>query len=351
MFHSARIKLTAWYLLIIMLISVSFSVAIYRVLTSELDRVERLQKLRFERRLPERPEIVPPPDDIRNELPRSFTLDPELIAETKNRLKIILAVINFAILGSSAVAGYFLAGRTLKPISEMVGEQSRFITDASHELRTPLTSLKSEIEVNLRNKKLKLNEVKKLLKSNLEEVNNLQVLSDGLIKLTQYQKGENDLTVTDVSLASIIDEAIRKVANSAKNKNITIVNKIRGITFEGNRQTLVELFVIFLDNAIKYSPKRSRVNLTSEKTDGHVLVHIADQGMGIDEKDIPHLFDRFYRADKSRAKFGVAGYGLGLSIAKQIIDKHHGAIRVQSMLNKGTTFTVQIPFKHSQKLI
>jgi len=341
MFHSARIKLTAWYLLIIMLISVSFSVAMYRVLTSELDRVERMQRLRIEGILPERPMITQPP----------FRLDPELIAETKNRLQVILAIINFAILGTSAVAGYFLAGRTLKPISEMVNEQSRFITDASHELRTPLTSLKSEIEVNLRNKKLKLNEAKKLLESNLEEVNNLQVLSDGLIKLTQYQKEDNGLVVTKVSLASIIDEAIRKFANLAKNKNITIVNKTKDFTLEGNRQTLVELFVIFLDNAIKYSPPRSKVKLTSEKTDGNVLINIADQGIGIDKKDIPHLFDRFYRADKSRAKFGVAGYGLGLSIAKQIIDRHHGLIKVQSKPNKGSIFTVQLPVKHRPKLI
>lgn len=341
MFHSARIKLTAWYLLIIMLISVFFSVAIYRVLTSELDRVERMQRLRIERNLPERPLIIQPP----------FRLDPDLIAETKNRLQLILAIINFAILGSSAIAGYFLAGRTLKPIKEMVDDQSRFITDASHELRTPLTSLKSEIEVNLRNKKLKLNEAKKLLESNLEEVNNLQVLSDGLIKLTQYQKEDNGLVVTKVSLASIIDEAIRKVANLAKNKNITIVNKTKDFALEGNRQTLVELFVIFLDNAIKYSPPHSKVKLTSEKTDGNVLINIADQGIGIDKKDISHLFDRFYRADKSRAKFGVAGYGLGLSIAKQIIDRHHGLIKVQSKPNKGSIFTVQLPVKHRPKLI
>ena len=335
MFHSARVKLTAWYLLIIMLVSVAFSVAMYKILTSELDRVERTQRLRIERRQTEWFEAMP-------SLP---FLDPELIEETKNRLKVILAVIDFAILGSSAVAGYFLAGRTLKPIKEMVDEQGRFITDASHELRTPLTSLKSEIEVNLRDKKLTLVEAKKLLKSNLEEVNNLQVLSDGLIKLTQYQKGDNGLKMTEVSLASIIDEAIKKAANLARNKKITIVNKIKDFTIEGDRQTLVELFVIFLDNAIKYSPVGTKVSLTAEKTDNHVIIQIADQGMGIDKGEIPHLFDRFYRADKSRAKSDVPGYGLGLSIAKQIIDRHNGSIKVRSKLNKGTTFTVSLPLR------
>jgi len=347
MFHSARIKLTAWYLLIIMLVSISFSVAIYRVLASELHRVERVQRLRIERGLSEQPQIVPPPG-MNNDLSRPFILDPNLIEETKNRLLFTLALINLTIFGTSAVAGYFLAGRTLKPISQMVDEQNRFISDASHELRTPLTSLKSEIEVNLRDKKLTLDQTKKLLESNLEEVNNLQILSDDLIKLTQYQGG-NGLVVDKISLASITGQAIKKVANLAKNKNITIVNQIKNFTIEGNEQTLVELFVIFLDNAIKYGSENTKVNLTAKKTDGHILVNIADQGIGIDEKDIPHLFDRFYRTDKSRAKFDSPGYGLGLAIAKQIIERHSGSIKVRSVLNEGTTFTIQIPVKHSPK--
>ncbi len=347
MFHSARIKLTAWYLLIIMLISISFSVAIYRVLASELNRVERMQRVRVERRLPEPGQILPNPEGI---TPRSFFLDPELIAETKNRLWVILIFINTMILGVSTGLGYFLAGRTLRPIKEMVDEQNQFITGASHELRTPLTSLKTEIEVNLRDKKLTLDGAKKLLKSNLEDVNNLQVLSDGLIRLTQFQKGTSGLTFMEVSLSSIFNESIKKVANLAKNKKIEITNKVNDLKIQGNKQTLVELLVIFLDNAIKYSPQKTKIKLTSKKTDNHVLVYITDQGIGIEEKDLPHLFDRFYQADKARTKSEMTGYGLGLSIAKQIVEKHHGSIKVQSQPKKGTVFTVQLPVKQTHKL-
>jgi signal transduction histidine kinase len=333
MFHSARIKLTAWYLIIIMLVSVSFSVAMYRVLTSELDRLERVERVRIELRLPGgRP-----------------VLDPDLLEETKNRVKLILILINLIILAGSAYAGYILAGRTLNPIKEMVDEQNRFITDASHELRTPLTSLKSEIEVNLRDPDISLDQAKKLLKSNLEEVNSLQVLSDGLIRLTQYQKGHNGLVISDVSLVDVANVAVRKVTNAAKEKRITITNDIRQANLQGNKIALVELLVIFLDNAIKYSPKQKTVRLTSKKSDGKITIEIADQGIGIDEKDIPHLFDRFYRADKSRAKTDVSGYGLGLSIAKQIVDQHNGTIRVQSELKKGTTFTIELPVKHDAR--
>ena len=131
MFQSARLKLTAWYLLIIMLVSIAFSVAIYRVLIAEFARVERMQRSRRTLQVP-------------SELRRPV-IDPEVLKESENRLRATLILINLIILGAAGGSGYFLAGRTLRPIKDMVEEQSRFITDASHELRTPLTSLKSEV--------------------------------------------------------------------------------------------------------------------------------------------------------------------------------------------------------------
>ena len=336
MFTSARIKLTAWYLFIIMLISIAFSVAIFEVLTSELERVERIQRLRQERQLPV---------GFRQLNSRLPSIDPEVVEETKNRLKLILLIINLSILGLAGVSGYFLAGRTLKPIKEMVDEQGRFITDASHELRTPLTSLKSEIEVYLRDKNSNLSDARKLLESNLEEVNNLQYLSDNLIKLTQYQK-ENGAKFEEVNIKGIADEALRKVANLAKNKKIVVKNEVKDFITSGESQGLIEVLVILLDNAIKYSGKEKRVIIRSEKNDGSLIIEVKDQGIGISDDDLPHLFDRFYRVDKSRTKSDVSGYGLGLSIAKQIVEKHKGLIKVESEADKGSTFFIQLPIKH-----
>lgn len=336
MFRSARLKLTAWYLIIIMLISASFSVAIYEVLTNELDRVERIQRIRQDHQL-SLPDV---PFDISQGSPRVFRLDPQLIEETKERLQVVLLLINLGILCASSLAGYFLAGRTLRPIKEMVDEQNRFVTDASHELRTPLTSLKTSTEVYLRDKNHTLVESDALHKSNLEEINNLQTLSDNLIKLTQYQKINGNMIFVDVSIAGIVEEAVKKVANLAKFKKITLLNKVKDVKTKADRQSLVEMFVIFLDNAIKYSPKNTTVSLSSRVQDRFVEIEIKDEGVGIDKKDIPHLFDRFYRVDKSRTKTDVAGYGLGLSIAKQIVDKHNGLIKVESEMGKGTKFKV-----------
>src|SRR3989344_668239 len=175
MFEKTRIKLTAWYLVIIMAISMLFSLAIYSGVNVEFRRLERIQERIKERQV----ERLPVP---LNAMPR---FDQEIINQSRTRVITILGGINIAILFLAGFSGYFLAGRTLKPIKKMLDEQNRFITDASHELRTPLTSLRSEIEVGLRNNKLTLLEAKKLLESNLEETEHLQILSDHLLELSQ----------------------------------------------------------------------------------------------------------------------------------------------------------------------
>lgn len=329
--------MTAWYLLIIMLISGSFSVVMYNLHSHELDRVEQAHRARQNQFFILRSDVPP------QSMPRHIIINADIIEEAKNRLKTMLILINLGILGTSSVVGYFLAGRTLKPIQTMVDEQNRFITDASHELRTPITSLRTEIEVNLRDKKVS-KDARKLLESNLEDVKNLQMLSDNLIKLTQYQNTART-AFTSVALKDVIDDACQKVANLAKHKKITIENSVREYALVANKQSLTEAFVILLDNAIKYSPNNASVIVGSKPMGQSVVVVIKDEGIGIDKEDIPHLFDRFYRADTSRTKKDVEGFGLGLSIAKQIIDNHHGTISVKSTVGKGSTFSIQLPRK------
>ena len=341
MFHSARIKLTLWYLLIIMIISVSFSAVIYRVLVSEVERFANSQRFRIERQLKENSTMPPNIRIPANLLP--IIADPELVEEMKNRLLMMLMFINSGILIISGGLGFILAGKTLKPIQDMLDEQNQFITDASHELRTPLTSLKSAMEVNLRDTHLTLSQTKKILEENIEEVNKLQRLSDELLELSQYQKPNGTHATYSLSWKEILTKTVREITPLAKQKNITIKTIGSNATIVGTSQDFSTLITILLENAIKYGKPKSVITITSS-TEKHMLTFsVQDEGIGIDTKDIPHIFDRFYRTDSARMKTEKGGYGLGLSIAKKIIDQYHGSIQVKSAVGKGSTFTVQLP--------
>jgi signal transduction histidine kinase len=333
MFEAARLKLTAWYLLIIMIISIVFSAAFYRAATLEIERIIHIEELRQRYGADDMPrhrdEPMQPPS-IQD------------LQEVEVRLQMLLILINSGIFILAGASGYFLAGRTLRPIQTMVDEQHRFITDASHELRTPLTALRSEIEVGLRDRSMSQVEAKALLESNLEEVINLQTLSDSLLRLTQTRTNHRE--VADVQLQSMLESAIKKVSPLAKKKKVTINNTGKDFTVVGDETALIQLFVILLDNAVKYSASKTEITVLSEKTDHAVLVTVKDQGVGIDKQDIPFIFDRFYRIDKSRSRT-AGGYGLGLSIAKKIVQEHKGSISVESKPGQGTAFKVQLLLK------
>jgi len=333
MFKKARFKLTAWYLLIIMVISFSFSGLIYSININEFNRFANSQQKRFER------EFFP----VGQNNPQIPIIDiDDLIDEAEKRLLVNLGVINGIILIISGSLSYFLAGITLNPIQQMTEDQKRFISDASHELKTPLTALKSLFEVSLRDKKITLIDTKKVIQQGIEQTDKLKNLSDSLLELSRFDNQKLTSTQT-VLIKEIINDAVSQLQPKADKKNIQIITKVGSQKVVGNYQKLVELIIIFVDNAIKYSSNNTKINLITTLEKKNLLIKIIDQGIGIDQKDLPHIFDRFYQANNSRTKSSDIGYGLGLSIAKQIVDLHHGQIEVKSKLNSGTTFIIYLP--------
>lgn len=336
MFRKARIKLTVWYCIIIMLISGLFSVVIHRGVTAELENRFRFIEVGLGARgfTLQQPQQIPP-------------FFEEHLRVTKRRVLIMLLYINGAILVVSTAAGYFLAGKTLKPIEEALEQQNRFIADASHELRTPLAALKASIEVALRDKKIKKKEVLDVLESNLEDVDNLNVLTDNLLYLSKYEQGYDDLVFEQINIAEVIENAHKKISALAKRKDIKVEIIAEDAYLEADEIALKKLLLVLLDNAVKYTPENGTVLVTAKSDKKHVFIEVKDTGIGIDEENIQYIFERFYRVDQSRSKTETPGFGLGLSMVKEIVDLHRGSIKVTSIQNKGTTFVIEIPVQHS----
>lgn len=331
MFHSAALKLSLWYLAIIMSLSIGTSIALYHVSSSELARsAERPYSISS---------VTIGGNDLYNRQRR------EILSQDLNHLKLNLIMFNIVVLVVGGGVSYVLARRTLAPIEETLEAQTRFTADASHELRTPLTAMQTEIEVGLRNPDLSKTEAIELLKSNLEEVAKLKSLSEGLLALAR-QDSDFDKDM-NASLKEVLEESLRPIEKVAALRKIKIKDSTSDLRLKIGSRKLVELIIILVDNAVKYSPTDSEVSLTSSKDPKVGIINITDQGIGIRASDLPHIFDRFYRADSSRTKGHSSGYGLGLAIAKKIVEAHKGSIEVRSSIGKGSTFSISLPLVSS----
>lgn len=341
MFTSARVQLTGWYLLIIMTISLAFSAVIYGFLSREVDRFVQIQSSRLETRLldctPTATQPCVTPFNI--VIPLDNT---ELIRETKKRVVNSLLFINGSIFVVAGGLGYFLAGRTLQPIKDMVEEQNRFISDASHELKTPLTSLKTAFEVHMRNKKRTLKESDQLVEESIEEVNKLQQLSESLLLLAGYRRPLQSYQLEPITVATVINKAVKRVQPLAKKKKIKISTSITDAVVLGNPHAVTDLLVILLDNAIKYSDNHSKIELSTSLSKNNITVSVTDHGKGIAAADLEHIYERFYRSDSARSKSETAGYGLGLSIAQHIASANKASLEVKSTLGHGSVFSLKL---------
>jgi signal transduction histidine kinase len=327
MFHSAALKLTVWYLAIIMLLSISFSLAIYHISSADITRNNRRQTYFLNDRLPS-PNVS------------NFSqLRQQDLNEGMSHLKANLLVFNLLVLVAGGAASYALARRTLEPIELALDAQKRFTGDASHELRTPLTIMQTENEVALRDPKLTKQEAVKQLKSNLEEVAKLKSLSDGLLRLSSYEP--ENITVSSLNWASVVKQALERWAPVADSKKIDIKSELADVFVRGDSDSLRELVSVLIDNAIKYSPDEADVSISLHRVGKNAQLKVSDHGDGIAASDLPRIFDRFYQADTARS--GGRGYGLGLSIARRIVELHNGSIEVASAPKRGSSFTVTIP--------
>ena len=331
MFRSATFKLTAWYMLIIVAITLLFSFVIYRLASDELASSLAHQSARFIDEFP------------------AFSSN-GLLRETselnQGRREILgnLVLINIGVFITAGIASYALARRTLRPIEAAHTQQKRFTADVSHELRTPLTALHMETEVALMDKRASKTHLRQALESNLEETLKLERLINSLMRLTKLEAAELQQSFVPIAVEDIVTDALETAAAVATQRQIKLVTKkLPSVNVLGDRASLSQLCLVLLENAIKYSTAGSDVEISGSRSGDSVSIIISDHGVGIERDALQHIFDRFYRADKARTSGNTTGFGLGLSIAKQIAETHKGSVTIKSRLNHGTTAIIQLP--------
>ena len=228
--------------------------------------------------------------------------------------------------------------RTLERLEKLFTSQQRFLADVSHELRTPLTVIKGNIGII---RKFGVDE--ESLTGVEGEVDRLTRLVGDLLLLNQAEAGVMPLDLVKVDLGTVLVEVMQQMSVLAGDKVKLNLTAIDQAIVNGDRDRLKQVFLNLISNAIAYTPRNGTVEIKLVKLAHQAVFSVKDDGAGISPDDLPHIFERFYRGDKSRTHTATSGFGLGLSIAKWITEKHGGKIEVESELKKGTIFRVYFP--------
>jgi len=236
--------------------------------------------------------------------------------------------------------------QTLERLETLFTSQQRFLADVSHELRTPLTVIKGNVDLMRRMKSLD----EESLTSINQEAGRLTRLVGGLLLLAQAESGSVSLNMQAVEVDTLLLEVFQEMKVLAGEKVELQLTEIDQIQVNGDRDRLKQVLLNLVGNAIQYTPQGGDVFLSLGKVAGQARLIIRDTGPGIPAKDLPHIFERFYRAEKSRTRGKTTGFGLGLSIANWIVEKHGGRIEVDSKDGQGTTFCIWLPIKNGQVL-
>ncbi len=296
----------------------------------------------------------------------------------------LLAACGWAVLTLGVVGGGWLSGRTLRPIAAMTataknisGEnlsqrldlaetdselgqlalvlnqtfdrlqaafehQLRFTADASHELRTPLAVIVSQTELTLA-KPRSNDEYRLALETCQRAGRRMRALIDSLLLLARFDAGQPDLHRATLDLAEVANESVELLRPLADEKQITLRSEVSPLPVVGDRDRLGQVVTNLLANAIRYNQEGGRVDVRVERVNGHAIVSVSDNGIGIPAEELPHIFERFYRVDKARTR-AEGGTGLGLAICQSVVESHGGQITARSEPQHGTTLEVRLPF-------
>ena len=241
-------------------------------------------------------------------------------------------------MGIIFLISFLLSSFAVKPVKTAWEQQKQFVADASHELKTPLTVILANNNIMMSHRDSTVRDEKQWLESTEEEALHMKSLIDQMLFLAKSDAGETNIEMSEVDFSEIVEGTSLNFEPVAFDKNVMIDSQIEsGVTLNGNATQLNQLSHILIDNAVKYSAENSTVTIKLKKHGDNVEFSVNNLGSVISDEDLEHIFDRFYRAEKSRT---TKGYGLGLSIAKKIVEGMNGKLTVQSNEEEGTTFKV-----------
>lgn len=316
-FQRARLKLTGLYIGIIAVILIVFSLTLYYSLAKNIQD-------NFEGNFS---------DEQAQEL---------IIVKTTDQLQTTIVFTDFVILLIASGLSYFFAGKTLNPIQRAMEKQKQFTADASHELRTPLAVMRTNLEVALREREWNNEKGRALIVGAIDEVKLMAKLTEDLLTLSKLEGKGKPYSFTNIDLKELVGRVVKKMQNIATGRTIELfVDHADAAYIEGEAGALERLMMNIISNAIHFTSAGGYIRITIEKRGDKAMIRVQDTGIGISKKDLSHVFERFYRADKAREHDG--GAGLGLTIAKEITRQHRGDISIESERGKGTLVIITFP--------
>ncbi|MEK4277006.1 sensor histidine kinase [Paenibacillus sp. FSL R7-0026] len=256
-------------------------------------------------------------------------------------------IYTFAIVGLvMLIVIYFLsryfANRSIAPVREAFEKQKQFIGDASHELKTPLAIINTNADVLLANQDDTIANQAKWLHYIKSETERMTGLTNDLLYLTQMDDSRSTMIHAKFNMSDAVESIILPMEAVIFEKNISLDYNIEpNLTVHGNSEQIKQVILILLDNAVKYSGPKGAVNVTLQKQNNDVVLAVSNTGEGIALEHLDRIFDRFYRTDSSRAR-KHGGHGLGLAIARSIVDQHKGEVYARSVVGEGATFYVRL---------
>lgn len=255
----------------------------------------------------------------------------------QQRQERLMFILSIDIMLSLLAAGFarYLANVTLKPLIKNIENQKQFVSTASHELRTPLTIIKAEADMLLRNDRSNIDDYKSFSKNTIIQVDNMTDLTQSLLYLAKAENHSDVRKKENISINKIAENVLNlhKLEISKKNIDVNIDNLSYSI--KTNKELFTRLISIIIDNAVKFNKDNGKINITFDSEKNKLM--ISDTGKGISNKDLPHIFEAFYKGNSSKR-----GFGIGLAIASNIAQLLKIKIEVSSEIDIGTTFTLDL---------